>query len=371
MSDPSRNSFVICKESSLGQREQLGEKFVSNFSRKNRVTCKESTLGQGEQLGVEILSSINGIESEGIKSELSLDLVMRLDRGLDGKWAIGAQALKSTKLSLGKSGAWARPSVERQMGESSSGSGSKPTSVLGDQVTGTELATRCNFKLAKLDSGEANPSGFATSGAAVTHRLGSRDSGLTGGMGFNSVVAMIEPSMLTEVPLILHREPWEVQNGFSPPSVSGNGSEAEFGVDDSGCGSGEKDICVFECEPLSQWEPKQLSEGLLVQDSAEEAQGTEFGPPSNWVSQLMSNFCKMVGFPIVKHKAQCLALFRILEQECLKVNDEGVFKRNTNSGTRGLRELKGLISYVNYDGVSSRGRSRASLTALGVVGSFK
>ena len=33
----------------------------------------------------------------------------------------------------------------------------------------------------------------------------------------------------------------------------------------------------------------------------------------------MKNFCNLVGFPIVKHEIQCLALFRLLEQECLKV----------------------------------------------------
>ena len=38
---------------------------------------------------------------------------------------------------------------------------------------------------------------------------------------------------------------------------------------------------------------------------------------------------------------------------------------------RDLRELKGLISNVNYDGVFSRSWCRASLIAMGVVGSFK
>ena len=85
----------------------------------------------------------------------------------------------------------------------------------------------------------------------------------------------------------------------------------------------------------------------------------------------MKDFCNMVGFPIVKHEVQCLALFCLLEQECLKVIDDGVPKQPTNSGSRGLRELKGLISNVNYDGVSSRSRSRAPLNAGGVVGSFK
>ena len=53
----------------------------------------------------------------------------------------------------------------------------------------------------------------------------------------------------------------------------------------------------------------------------------ESGSPLNWVSQLMKNFCNMVRFLIMKHKAQCLALFRLLEQECLKVIDAGVPKR--------------------------------------------
>ena len=51
--------------------------------------------------------------------------------------------------------------------------------------------------------------------------------------------------------------------------------------------------------------------------------------------------------------------------------DDGVLKQPANSGARGLRELKGLISNVNYDGVSSRSESRASSTVVEVVDSFK
>ena len=85
------------------------------------------------------------------------------------------------------------------------------------------------------------------------------------------------------------------------------------------CGCEEKDFCVLECDPLSRWEPNDLRELVLVQDSPEGTQVLGLRPPLNWVSQLMKNFCKLVGFPIVKHEAQCLALFRLLEQECLKV----------------------------------------------------
>ena len=96
---------------------------------------------------------------------------------------------------------------------------------------------------------------------------------------------------------------------------------------------------------------------MLVQDSTKGTQVMESGSPSNWVSQLMKNFCNMVGFPVVKHEAQCLALFRLLEQEYLKVIDARVPKQPANSGSRGIRELKGLslmlITRVSLLGVGA------------------
>ena len=123
----------------------------------------------------------------------------------------------------------------------------------------------------------------------------------------SSVMAVIEPPILKEVPLILCQHPWVVQNSFSPFSNLGDGMEVEFGegeaheeerssphdnitqqrlmdsigevqtdfglyilpwetsgVDENGCGSGEKDNCVLKCEPLSRWEPNDLNEVLLV-----------------------------------------------------------------------------------------------------------
>ena len=127
----------------------------------------------------------------------------------------------------------------------------------------------------------------------------------------------------------------------------------------------------FGVNPLTRWDPNTLGEVVLVQDDAGGAQVAKIEPNSSWVSQLMKDFCNMVGFTIVKHEAQCLALFRLLEQECLKVIDVGVPKQPTNSGSRGFRELKGLISNVNYEGVSSRSRSRSrALSNTMGVGSF-
>ena len=85
LSGSSRNNS---EESILGQREPPGVKILSESSRVNRVTCKDSTLGQRDQIGAKILSTIDGIEDKGIKAELTLDMLFRLERGLDGNWAL-------------------------------------------------------------------------------------------------------------------------------------------------------------------------------------------------------------------------------------------------------------------------------------------
>ncbi|XP_075665211.1 uncharacterized protein LOC142634844 [Castanea sativa] len=73
---------------------------------------------------------------------------------------------------------------------------------------------------------------------------------------------------------------------------------------------------------------------------------------SKWVSKMMNSFCKMVDFPIVKHEAQCGTLFCLLEQECLKVANDGGNRRLIKVGQKGLRELQSLLSIVNYEGLS-------------------
>ena len=88
---------------------------------------------------------------------------------------------------------------------------------------------------------------------------------------------------------------------------------------------------------------------------------------SKWAYSLMKSFCRIVGFPIVKHEDQCVALFRLLEQDCIDVVNVRTFKEIVNSRQKGLRELKVLISLINYDEVASKGRNRDSLVGTGVL----
>ena len=134
------------------------------------------------------------------------------------------------------------------------------------------------------------------------------------------------------------------------------------GADNSGCGSLENENRILECAPLSLWDPKDSSELLLAQEIAKGELGVAETENSKWVSQLLKSFCKCVGFPTVKHKAQCVALFRLLEQGCLAVRKEVVPKHPANSRKKCLRELMGLASIVNYDGLSSSKRNKGSLT---------
>ena len=78
-----------------------------------------------------------------------------------------------------------------------------------------------------------------------------------------------------------------------------------------------------------------------------------------------------MGFPIVKHEDQCLALFRCLEQDCVDVVSVGSSNGNVNFKQKGFRELKDLFSSINYDGAASKGRNKDLSVGTGVITSFK
>ena len=127
----------------------------------------------------------------------------------------------------------------------------------------------------------------------------------------------------------------------------------------------------MECSPLSKWDPNDHKELEVIQEGGKgEFRGSAV-KNSKWVCSLMKNFYRIVGFPIVKHEDQCLALFRLLEQDCVDVVSVRTSKRIVNSKQKGIRELKGLISSINYDGVASKGRNRDFSIGVGAITSFK
>ena len=109
---------------------------------------------------------------------------------------MGSQVLKPMENTL---------PLERQVGASLSGDGMIPMRICGDPMTGTESASRCSSDVVNLNSSKAIFSRFTSSSVEVTHGLGIQDSGFTGDMVISSAMAMamIEPPILKEVPLIL------------------------------------------------------------------------------------------------------------------------------------------------------------------------
>ena len=129
-------------------------------------------------------------------------------------------------------------------------------------------------------------------------------------------------------------------------------------VDLIGFFHGEDENDFLECSPLSKWDPNGHKELEVIQEGNEgEFQGSA-EVNSKWVCSMMKFFCRIVGFPIVKHEDQCLALFRLLEQDYIDVVNVRSSNGNVNSKQKGLRELKGLFSSINYDGVASKGRNK-------------
>ena len=133
----------------------------------------------------------------------------------------------------------------------------------------------------------------------------------------------------------------------------------------------EEESGLLECSPLSKWDPYEQKELDVIQEVDEgEFRGLKV-KNSKWVCSLMKSFCRIMGFPIVKHEDQCMALFRLLEQDCIDVVNVGTSKEIVNSMQKGLRELEGLISSINYDGVASKGRNIDSSTSTRVLTNVK
>ena len=72
--------------------------------------------------------------------------------------------------------------------------------------------------------------------------------------------------------------------------------------------------------------------------------------PSVWVKQRQKGFCKFVGFPIDGYEQECLALLQKIETYRFTKKEKEGPRRQSVSGKKGSRELRRLVSFVNYDG---------------------
>ena len=73
---------------------------------------------------------------------------------------------------------------------------------------------------------------------------------------------------------------------------------------------------------------------------------------SNWVKRRLPGFNKMMGLSLGRHEKRCIMLLQRLEKEIEAANlvHRNAAHRKAVSKVKGKRELKNLISSVNYKG---------------------
>ena len=74
---------------------------------------------------------------------------------------------------------------------------------------------------------------------------------------------------------------------------------------------------------------------------------------SNWVKHRLPSFSKMMGLSLGRHEKRCIMLLQRLETEieaAKLVHRKDAAHRKAVSKVKGKRELRNLISSVNYDG---------------------
>ena len=75
---------------------------------------------------------------------------------------------------------------------------------------------------------------------------------------------------------------------------------------------------------------------------------------SNWEKNRIPSFSKMIGLSMNRHEKLCIAYLQRLEREMAIINQQrkkaAAIQKVASSTGKGKRELRNLISTVNYDG---------------------
>ncbi|KAL0012906.1 hypothetical protein SO802_008014 [Lithocarpus litseifolius] len=123
--------------------------------------------------------------------------------------------------------------------------------------------------------------------------------------------------------------------------------DVEKDFSDTGLG-GEDFLSV----PLTTITPSGLA--LSADYGSEAAGGAKTLDISKWVKYRLPGFSKLVGLPLCRHETLCIALLQWIEREteAAKVLNRNItaLRKAVICKEKGKRELRNLISSVNYDG---------------------
>ena len=117
--------------------------------------------------------------------------------------------------------------------------------------------------------------------------------------------------------------------------------------------SGEEESSEV-CTPLLTVSPSGMALSMEVHNDSEVL---DFGGTldvSKWVKNRISSFSRVIGLSVNRHEKLCIAYLQSLEREMVVINQQrkkAVAKQKVAfSLGKGKRELRNLISTVNYDG---------------------
>ena len=116
----------------------------------------------------------------------------------------------------------------------------------------------------------------------------------------------------------------------------------------------EEERQLMEYVPLAQWDPNGSLVLMTEEDDPVDISMEDDLELSAWVSKKVKGFSKWVGFPIDSYERQCVEFFQRLEKVWEKQAAAGSLHRIASSSTKDMRELRNLISTVNYDGQASK-----------------
>ena len=110
---------------------------------------------------------------------------------------------------------------------------------------------------------------------------------------------------------------------------------------------------VVDCSsPLKTFNPTGLVVSVELNSNTEVMRLENTLNVSNWVKRRLLGFSKMMGLSLGRHEKRCIMLLQRLEKEIEAAN---LVHRNAAyckavSKVKGKRELRNLISSVNYEG---------------------
>ena len=108
------------------------------------------------------------------------------------------------------------------------------------------------------------------------------------------------------------------------------------------------EVAQDEAEPISPLVCEPLA--VLAPTTILAAPGKPHSTGSEWVNTQYRGICELMGFPLDSHGKQCLALLRRIEASRFRKKGELGSKSVVCSGKKGVRELRNLVSSVNYEG---------------------